>query len=196
MAGLPRPGRPALRPRPSRAPTDRPRRCPAARPAVQGVSLMQRQLPVAPIVARAEETLEHLAHAISADHEASEEAGMEAVRRARDAGEKLLRAKGMVKHGRWLPGLKNRAKIEQKTAWRYMQIALRWDELKLGTVPNLADAYRLLSADGEEEEPPRENEYVTLSRWKAMNAAERRAALAPEDFAKRFNGQGENENIE
>src|SRR5262245_13843828 len=111
MAGLPCPGRPALRPRPSRAPPDRSRARRSARDPIYGVVLMQRQFPIAPIVASAEETMDKLAAAIKADHEACEGAGLEAVRHARDAGEKLLRAKSVTKHGRWLPWLKNKVKV-------------------------------------------------------------------------------------
>ena len=63
-------------------------------------------------------------------------------------GELLTEQKASLKHGQWLPWVNDNLPFEQKTAWRYMNIYSRRDEL--GTMPNLelTDAYRMLAGPG------------------------------------------------
>ncbi len=61
-------------------------------------------------------------------------------------GELLTAQKADLKHGEWLKWLKGNVPFSQKTAFRYMQLYHRKDELKLVTVTNLQQAYKLLAA--------------------------------------------------
>jgi hypothetical protein len=49
-------------------------------------------------------------------------------------------------HGEWLPWLEKNISFSQKTAWRYMELYKQ--KAKLGTVPNLTDAYHRLGVKG------------------------------------------------
>jgi hypothetical protein len=69
---------------------------------------------------------------------------------ARKAGEMLLQAKQLCKHGEWLPWLKANVRLSQWTVSAYMRVADGWD--KLETVTNLREALRLLSAESAPEE--------------------------------------------
>ncbi len=66
------------------------------------------------------------------------------------AGELLSGVKAALKHGEWLPWLKEHAPFDQKTAWNYMNCFERRAEIrqKLGNNPNLIDAYRFPIGDG------------------------------------------------
>jgi Protein of unknown function (DUF3102) len=68
--------------------------------------------------------------------------GLEALSEALAIGEDLTKQKAKLKHGEWLPWLEANVLFEQKTAWRYMKCYEHRD--KLGSVPNLSDAYKLI----------------------------------------------------
>lgn len=59
---------------------------------------------------------------IMAAHEASEAAKLASVKRAKDAGIKLIEAKKLIKHGKWLPWLKT-IELSPSSAALYMRIA-------------------------------------------------------------------------
>jgi hypothetical protein len=67
-------------------------------------------------------------------------------------GELLTQQKTSLEHGQWLTWIKANVSFSDQTARNYMRVYERRDDPKFKTVLNLADAYRLLSADGEDEE--------------------------------------------
>jgi hypothetical protein len=64
-------------------------------------------------------------------------------------GELLAAQKASMKHGQWLPWIKENLPFAEVTAQRYMRCYVRRDELKSVTVTDLGDAYHLLSAPAE-----------------------------------------------
>jgi hypothetical protein len=92
--------------------------------------------------------LAELGAQIAAEHEGAQNAAASALLHAKEAGLLLLRAKGMLPHGAWLPWLRDQCQIPERTAQAYMRIARRWEELeKSATVADLTfrEADRLLS---------------------------------------------------
>jgi hypothetical protein len=59
-------------------------------------------------------------------------------------GQLLYDVKGRLKHGEWLPWLKNNVPFSQSSAFRYMSCYSRRKELKKVKVADLGDAYALL----------------------------------------------------
>jgi hypothetical protein len=55
-----------------------------------------------------------------------------------EAGHKLIEAKGLLRHGEWLPWLRSHVAISDRTARRYMQLAQ--SGLEIGHVANLGIA--------------------------------------------------------
>ncbi|MHC1767932.1 MAG: DNA N-6-adenine-methyltransferase [Verrucomicrobiia bacterium] len=73
-------------------------------------------------------------------------------------GELLTEQKARLKHGEWLPWVKDNIEFSEATAKRYMSVHRRRDELKSLNVSDLSDAYRLLSAPAEDDAPETEAE--------------------------------------
>jgi hypothetical protein len=71
-----------------------------------------------------------LADRINQHHAAAVKHAESAIEHARAAGELLLEAKNRCKHGEWLNWLAENVDVSQKTAWQYMRIAERWDEIR------------------------------------------------------------------
>jgi Protein of unknown function (DUF3102) len=67
--------------------------------------------------------LETLAARIQQEHEATVAAIKSGVKHAIAAGKLLLEAKAQLKHGRWLPWLKDHCKVPARTAQLYMWLA-------------------------------------------------------------------------
>ena len=154
-----------------------------------------KELPVAPIVAKAEESLEQMAAAINSDHKAGEAAAREGLQHFRAAGERLLQAKAAVKcrGEKWLPWLEKNVKFSARTVTDYMRLARGWDKISAAGAADLRDALRLLTAADEDQEEPG---HITLGEWQMMRPAQRRGALAADASESKFNAQGDNENIE
>lgn len=74
-------------------------------------------------------SLPDLAARIKAEHEATESSVQHAIR----AGELLLEAKVLVKHGEWLPWLKQHCSISERTAQLYMRCAKQKDVIVANT---------------------------------------------------------------
>lgn len=62
-------------------------------------------------------------------------------------GQDLIAVKERLGHGQFLPWLRSEFEMEQKTAWRFMEVSRKFGE-KLGKLPNLRPSalYELLSA--------------------------------------------------
>jgi hypothetical protein len=74
--------------------------------------------------------LDDLARQINGRHEATLAGLRTALESARDAGDLLLRAKGLCDHGSWLPWLSAHCPhITPRTAQNYMRLASEWDRL-------------------------------------------------------------------
>jgi hypothetical protein len=107
--------------------------------------------------------LAELAARIKAEHEVIAAALRTSVTRAITAGELLIEAKAQLKHGQWLPWLRDHCQIPERTASHYMRLARHKDEI--GNVADLTvrDAIDVLArskdkADSEETipvKPPR-----------------------------------------
>jgi hypothetical protein len=69
--------------------------------------------------------LDRLAREIRAEHEAAERAWRSAVQHAHRAGQRLLDAKALVRHGEWLPWLREIG-IPERTAQQYMRLARKY----------------------------------------------------------------------
>lgn len=69
------------------------------------------------------ETLKSLAEGINEHHAAFMEAGRKGAEHACEAGKQLIKAKTGMKHGEWLPWLKQNCDVSHSEAWRYMQVA-------------------------------------------------------------------------
>ena len=98
-------------------------------------------------------SLLELAARIRAEHEAIHGMLHATVDRAMAAGDLLLEAKVLVKHGEWLPWLKERCEISERTAELYMRCAKHRTTIesrKSATVAdfNLRDAALLLTGHG------------------------------------------------
>ncbi len=79
--------------------------------------------------------LPHLAAEIRRAHADVQEAAKTAAERAIDAGHKLLEARELVKHGEWLPWLRENCALAERTAQLYMQLARKG--VKPATVADL-----------------------------------------------------------
>jgi hypothetical protein len=62
-----------------------------------------------------------LASRINAEHTAVASSLRQGLRHAMAAGELLIEAKALVKHGRWLPWLREHCEISDRTAQLYMR---------------------------------------------------------------------------
>jgi hypothetical protein len=94
--------------------------------------------PIADLPARATEGSNRLAvlgSEITAAHEAAERAKLTSLERAKEAGAKLIEAKELLGHGKWLAWLKTIG-LPQRTAHDYMQIA-GLSKAELATVADL-----------------------------------------------------------
>jgi hypothetical protein len=97
---------------------------------------------------------------------------------ARQAGELLLEAKAKVKHGEWLPWLRNNCQIPERTAQAYRRIAAKWDRIeKSATVAALTfrEADKLLAS------PAVEKSDAERLEEKLRRLQERNAELDPAD---------------
>lgn len=71
-----------------------------------------------------------LASEIKLAHRAAREAAQTSLERAIEAGERLIEAKGLVKHGGWLPWLKEVCDLSERSAQVYMRLARHKDVAK------------------------------------------------------------------
>jgi Protein of unknown function (DUF3102) len=74
-------------------------------------------------------------------HQENCKAAEATIERAIRIGELLSAQRALCKHGDWLPWLKANVNFDQKTAHNYQRIYK--NRVKLGNVPNLAEAYRI-----------------------------------------------------
>lgn len=82
--------------------------------------------------------LQAIAKTVNAEHAAIEAALRDSLAKAVKAGELLLEAKSLVRHGDWLPWLAEHCAFSERTAQNYMRISERYPELaKSATVADL-----------------------------------------------------------
>jgi hypothetical protein len=94
----------------------------------------------APLVKDVRARLTELRNKIVGAHESVDEAAVEGLKNARKAGEALIEAKGLLKHGEWLPFLKQcDESLTERTAQAYMQVAKNWARLSLSNAQHVAD---------------------------------------------------------
>jgi hypothetical protein len=99
-------------------------------------------------VLTAQPTLADLAERINAEHDQAQAALRDGLLHARTAGDLLIQAKGLVRHGEWLPWLQEHCRVAERTAQAYMRVAREWEQLaKSATVADLTfrEASRLLT---------------------------------------------------
>jgi len=98
-------------------------------------------------------SLPELAARIRAEHRATATALQSSVEHAMTAGDLLLEAKALVKHGEWLPWLAAHCEISERTAQLYMRCAKNRKAIEANTQPiadlslNEAAALLMLSSD-------------------------------------------------
>jgi Protein of unknown function (DUF3102) len=78
----------------------------------------------------ASNSLTDLAARILAEHTAIHGLLSESIERAMAAGDLLIEAKALVKHGQWLPWLADHCKISERTAQLYMRVARNRAEIE------------------------------------------------------------------
>jgi hypothetical protein len=78
----------------------------------------------------AAKTLTKLAARIRAEHKATAIAMRRGVAHAIAAGELLIQAKTLLKHGRWLPWLRDHCEMSERTAQLYMRCARARKEIE------------------------------------------------------------------
>lgn len=83
-------------------------------------------------------SLNALAGQIKIEHEAAIGSARTALKHALRAGELLLEAKALVKHGQWLPWLSANVDVSERQAQKYMQLALNRPALE-AKAPSEAD---------------------------------------------------------
>lgn len=98
-------------------------------------------------------SLADLAARIRAEHEAASADFNSGLRHAMTAGSLLIEAKAQIPHGEWLPWLKDRCTISERTAQAYMRVSRSFnnlDDTKAQRVADLSfrDALRSLSTTG------------------------------------------------
>lgn len=83
--------------------------------------------------------LPKLAVEIACAHESAREAASASLRHGVEAGERLIEAKALLKHGQWLPWLKEHCKVSDRTARLYMRLARHKDviDAKSATVADM-----------------------------------------------------------
>jgi Protein of unknown function (DUF3102) len=98
-------------------------------------------------------SLPDLAVRIRAEHEAVDQSLKSSVAHAMAAGDMLIEAKSLVKHGQWLPWLHEHCTISERTAQLYMRCAKQREVIESNTQPiadlslNEAAALLMLSSD-------------------------------------------------
>jgi protein gp37 len=144
---------------------------------------------------RPAEDLAALAARANAEVEVGDADARKGFEHYRRAGEALNRARGLCKHGEWLPWLKKNFHRTQQQAWKYMKLAREWDKLQVTS--NLDDLFHVLGngiePDGGEPEVPK---FITLETWESLERKERLQALNPPEGNAQFNSQGDAEGIE
>jgi Protein of unknown function (DUF3102) len=75
-------------------------------------------------------SLPDLAARIKAEHEAATASLRDSVRHAIAAGELLIEAKARLKHGQWLPWLRDHCSISERTAQLYMRVGKNRDQIE------------------------------------------------------------------
>jgi hypothetical protein len=97
-------------------------------------------------------SLTDLAHRIKAEHEASVGAFKRGIEHAVACGRLLIEARDQIKHGEWLPWLKDHCGVPERSARRYMELAayaaadlksdLALDGAAIGATPFNADVLK------------------------------------------------------
>jgi hypothetical protein len=79
--------------------------------------------------------LPELAARIRAEHQATADALKTSVQHAIAAGELLIEAKALLKHGQWLPWLQDHCVMSERTAQLYMRCAKNREAIEQNTQP-------------------------------------------------------------
>jgi hypothetical protein len=74
--------------------------------------------------------LRELAEKINEHHRAGEQQLASCLEQYKSAGERLIEAKKLVRHGQWEEWLESKVGISRKTASAYMRLVRRWDEIQ------------------------------------------------------------------
>ena len=104
-------------------------------------------------------TVADLAARIRAEHEAVVSAMTRGIEHAMACGDLLIEAKAQLKHGEWLPWLRDECPISEQMAQRYMRLAKHRAEIEAAnpswmTDLTLTDALQLIAQQTEAKEPP------------------------------------------
>ena len=101
-----------------------------------------------PAIVREAQPLAELAAQINACIAAGLADTKNALVKFREAGAALIRAKGRLEHGQWLPWLEKNIKYSRRTASQYMRLERDWSKWEAAS--HLDNALRVLVEDAEE----------------------------------------------
>ncbi len=94
--------------------------------------------------------LKKLAAKIDAEHSAAHGHARLALERAAECGRRLIEAKALVPHGKWLPWLEANTNVGARQSQKYMRLAEGWAEIEakseLGSHLSLSRALELIAA--------------------------------------------------
>jgi hypothetical protein len=96
--------------------------------------------------------LDELAEEIGQEVQLAEQAWRDALGHAIKAGQALIEAKSLVKHGQWLPWLKENTSLPERTAQHYMRLAR--ESATVADLPTVRDALAVLAGPSEPESEP------------------------------------------
>lgn len=71
-----------------------------------------------------------LAIEINAEHRAAHGAAEKALEHAAECGRRLLEAKALLPHGKWLPWLETNTEVVPRQSQKYMRLAENWNEIE------------------------------------------------------------------
>lgn len=102
-----------------------------------------------PAIVREAADLSELAARINREHQAGTAATRKGLENFREAGEALIKAKGLCGHGEWLKWLEKNVHFDRRTATNYMKIAREWETVS--HLESMRDVLRVLTSDTEDE---------------------------------------------
>lgn len=102
----------------------------------------------------------HLALEIGVLHEQIIDAANTSLQRAIRIGELLVEQRSRLNHGEWLPWIEAHVPFTGRTARNYIRLWESRERLKLETVSDLTEAYRLLSPSASPPAPPNADRFT------------------------------------
>jgi hypothetical protein len=109
-------------------------------------------------IAKSNTGLDELAARVKTAHAAVRKSANDIVAQAITAGLALIEARDKLEHGEWLPYLKKKCELSQRTAYDYMLIAANRNKFALGANLGLKEILRQIKGD----DPPKDDGPASL----------------------------------